>query len=62
MSASRAQIGTAVGVGGTGWAGSVYLIVEKVDEWLHPTTVQVLADQYSENLRVIAEGLCACVK
>lgn len=43
-------------VHGVGWAGLFTLGIDKVWEHFHPTTVQVLADQYAENLRIIAEG------
>jgi len=52
---TRAQKVANVG-GGVGWVGLATLAVDKVWAHFHPSTVQVLADQYSENLRVIAAG------
>jgi hypothetical protein len=41
---------------GTGWVGVALLLIDKLEAWMNPSTVQVLATQYSENLRIIAES------
>ena len=60
MEAATVQKAANIG-GGVGWLGVATLVVDKVWSHFHPTTVQALADQYAENLTIIAAGLPACL-
>lgn len=51
--ATTAHKVTAVG-GGVGWLGCATLAIDKIWAHFHPSTVQALADQYAENLTIIA--------
>lgn len=58
MIVSNAHKATIAG-GSVGWAGFATMALQWLDNYFNPTTVQVLANQYTENLRIIAES---CIK
>ena len=43
-------------VGGTGWLGTAWLIFEKVDAFLNPSSIDLLQAQYSQSLAILAQA------